>query len=58
MRKLLLAGVAYSAFAVGPALAADLAVRAPIYKAPPPVRELSMTMAPCRRPASPASISN
>jgi outer membrane immunogenic protein len=43
VRKLLLAGVACSAFAVGPALAADLAVRAPIYKAPPPVRVFTWT---------------
>src|SRR5216683_8310767 len=35
MKKLLLSGVAFTALAVGPAMAADLATR-PIYKAPPP----------------------
>jgi outer membrane immunogenic protein len=37
MKKFLLAGVAMSAFIAGPAIAADLPVRAPAYKAPPPV---------------------
>jgi outer membrane immunogenic protein len=37
MKKLFLMGVALSALVAGPAMAADLAVRAPAYKAPPPV---------------------
>lgn len=37
MKKFLLAGVALSAFVAGPAMAADLPVRAPVYKGPPPV---------------------
>src|SRR5712692_797939 len=37
MKKFLLTSVALSALVAGPAMAADLAVRAPIYKAPPPV---------------------
>jgi outer membrane immunogenic protein len=37
MKKFLLAGVALSAFIAGPAMAADLPVRAPVYKGPPPV---------------------
>ena len=37
MKKILLAGVALSALIAGPAMAADLPVRAPAYKAPPPV---------------------
>ena len=37
MKKLFLTGVALSALVAGPAMAADLAVRAPAYKAPPPV---------------------
>ncbi len=36
MRKLLLGGAAFAALAAGPAVAADLPVRAPIYKSPPP----------------------
>src|SRR5258708_38719898 len=35
MKKRLLAGVAFAALAVGPAMAADRAAR-PVYKAPPP----------------------
>ncbi len=37
MKKLFLTGVALSALVAGPAMAADLAVRAPAYKAPPPI---------------------
>ena len=37
MKKILLAGVALSAFIMGPAMAADMPVRAPVYKGPPPV---------------------
>jgi len=37
MKKLFLMGVALSALVAGPAMAADLAVRGPVYKAPPPV---------------------
>ncbi len=37
MKKFLLTGVALSALIAGPAMAADLPVRAPVYKAPPPV---------------------
>jgi outer membrane immunogenic protein len=37
MKKFLLTGIALSALVAGPAMAADLAVKAPIYKAPPPV---------------------
>ena len=37
MKKILLAGVALSALVAGPAMAADLPVRAPAYKSPPPV---------------------
>src|SRR5262245_43373634 len=37
MRKYLLTGVALSALAAGPAMAADLRAPAPVYKAPPPV---------------------
>ena len=37
MKKILLAGVALTALIAGPAMAADLPVRAPAYKAPPPV---------------------
>ncbi len=37
MKKFLLAGVALSAFIAGPAMAADLPVRGPVYKGPPPV---------------------
>ena len=36
MRKLLLSGAAFTALAVGPAIAADLSVRAPRYAPPPP----------------------
>ena len=36
MKRLLLAGVALSAFVAGPAIAADLRAR-PVYKAAPPV---------------------
>jgi outer membrane immunogenic protein len=36
MRKLLLSGVALAVLSVGPALAADLRDRPPLYKAPPP----------------------
>ncbi len=35
MKKLLLAGVAFTALIAGPAMAADLPVRAPVYRAPP-----------------------
>ena len=37
MKKFLLAGVSLSAFIAGPAMAADMRVRAPVYKGPPPV---------------------
>jgi outer membrane immunogenic protein len=37
MKKFLLAGVALSALVAGPAMAADLPVRAPAYKSPPPI---------------------
>lgn len=37
MKKFLLAGVALSALIAGPAMAADLPVRGPVYKAAPPV---------------------
>jgi outer membrane immunogenic protein len=37
MKKFLLAGVALSAFIAGPAMSADLPVRGPVYKGPPPV---------------------
>jgi outer membrane immunogenic protein len=37
MKKLLIAGVALSALIAGPALAADLPARGPVYKGPPPV---------------------
>jgi outer membrane immunogenic protein len=37
MKKFLLTGIALSALVAGPAMAADLAVKAPVYKAPPPV---------------------
>ena len=37
MKKFLLAGVALTALVAGPAMAADLPVRAPVYKGPPPV---------------------
>jgi outer membrane immunogenic protein len=36
MKKILLGGVAYAAMVVGPAMAADLPVKAPVLKAPPP----------------------
>jgi outer membrane immunogenic protein len=42
MKKILLATVALTVLAV-PALAADLAVKAPAYKAPPPIRVFSWT---------------
>ncbi len=41
MKKLLLSGAAFAALAVSPALAADL--RAPVYKAPPPVEYYNWT---------------
>jgi outer membrane immunogenic protein len=37
MKKFLLGGVALAAMLVGPAMAADMPVKAPVYKAPPPV---------------------
>src|SRR5262245_5818350 len=37
MKRILLASVAAAACMAGPAVAADLAVRAPAYKAPPPI---------------------
>ena len=37
MKKFLLSGVALGALVAGPAMAADLRVRAPVYRAPPPV---------------------
>ena len=37
MKKLLASGIALSALIAGPALAADLPARAPVYKGPPPV---------------------
>ena len=37
MKKLLLTSIALTALVAGPAIAADMAVRAPVYKAPPPV---------------------
>jgi outer membrane immunogenic protein len=43
MRKFLLASVASLAVVAGPATAADLAVKAPVYKAPPPVAFYSWT---------------
>jgi outer membrane immunogenic protein len=36
MKKYLLTGIALSALVAGPAMAADLAVKGPVYKAPPP----------------------
>ena len=55
MKKLFLTGVALSALVAGPAMAADLAVRAPVYKAPPPMTGLLqldrlLRRRPCRRP--------
>src|SRR5712691_5596882 len=41
--KILLAAVALSALVAEPAMAADLAVKAPLYKAPPPVYVYSWT---------------
>jgi outer membrane immunogenic protein len=43
MKKLLLGSVAVAALIAGPALAADLRVNAPVYKAPPPVVGYSWT---------------
>jgi outer membrane immunogenic protein len=43
MKKLLLSGVASAMLFAGPALAADLPAKAPIYKAPPPVSMFSWT---------------
>src|SRR6266851_4578975 len=43
MKKSLLATVALSALIAAPAMAADLAVKAPLYKAPPPVYVYSWT---------------
>jgi outer membrane immunogenic protein len=43
MKKTLLATVALSALVAAPAMAADLAVKAPLYKAPPPVYVYSWT---------------
>ena len=37
MRNILLAGIALSSLFAGSAMAADLPVRAPVYKGPPPV---------------------
>jgi outer membrane immunogenic protein len=37
MSKISLAGIALAALLTGPALAADIPVKAPVYKAPPPV---------------------
>ena len=37
MRKLLLGSAAFAVMTVGPAVAADLPVRGPVYKSPPPV---------------------
>jgi outer membrane immunogenic protein len=36
MKKLLLGSIAFISFAAGPAMAADMRTKAPIYKAPPP----------------------
>jgi outer membrane immunogenic protein len=43
MKKFLLGSVALAAVIAGPATAADLAVKAPVYKAPPPVAVFSWT---------------
>src|SRR5215472_9974826 len=43
MKKILLATVALSTLIAAPAMAADLAVKAPVYKAPPPVYYYSWT---------------
>ncbi len=43
MKKLLLGSVAFAMLVAGPALAADLPAKAPIYKAPPPVAAYSWT---------------
>src|SRR5215831_4735448 len=43
MKKILLATVALSTLIAAPAMAADLAVKAPMYKAPPPVYFYSWT---------------
>jgi outer membrane immunogenic protein len=43
MKKFLLAAAAASALVAAPAMAADLAVKAPVYKAPPPVYIYSWT---------------
>jgi outer membrane immunogenic protein len=43
MKKILLATAALAALVSAPAMAADLAVKAPVYKAPPPVYAFSWT---------------
>jgi outer membrane immunogenic protein len=43
MKKFIFASVALAASIAGPAMAADLAVKAPLYKAPPPVVVFSWT---------------
>jgi outer membrane immunogenic protein len=54
MKKLLLGSVAGIVLMAGPALAADIWVKAPVYKAPPPVAGYSWTGCyiggQCRRP--------
>jgi outer membrane immunogenic protein len=43
MKKLIVASIALAAWVGSPAMAADLAVKAPLYKAPPPIAVFSWT---------------
>jgi outer membrane immunogenic protein len=43
MNKILFGGIVFAALLTAPAVAADLAVKAPLYKAPPPARVFSWT---------------
>src|SRR5215471_18802464 len=43
MKKIVLATLALAALTAAPAMAADLAVKAPMYKAPPPIPVFSWT---------------
>jgi opacity protein-like surface antigen len=43
MKKLLTAGITFAALIATPAIAADMATKAPLYKAPPPVAVFSWT---------------
>ena len=43
MKKFMVGSIAFAAVAAGPAMAADLAVKRPVYRAPPPVAVFTWT---------------